>query len=151
MLLLLFRIGEERYGLNASQVVEVAPQVCLKKIPQAPNYIAGLFDYRGLPVPVIDLCQLVNTQTCKRRMTTRIILLNYKQDNGSQQILGLLAEQVTETVKQDPKSLLSSELSIGEAPWLGDLVKDEQGLLQLINVDGLLPKAGQASLFSAAS
>jgi len=151
MLLLLFRIGEERYGLNANQVVEVAPQVCLKKMPQAPDYIAGLFDYRGQPVPVIDLCHLVRAQTCKRSMTTRIILLDYKQDNGSQRILGLLAEQVTETVKQDQAALLSSELSIGEAPWLGDLVKDDQGLLQLINVDGLLPTAGQTSLFSAAS
>ena len=151
MLLLLFRIGKERYGLNASQVVEVAPQVCLKKIPQAPDYIAGLFDYRGQPVPVIDLCQLVNTQSCKRSMTTRIILLDYKQDNGQRRTLGLLAEQVTETVKQDSKALISPELSIGEAPWLGELLKDSEGMLQLIDVNGLLPTAGQTSLFCAVS
>ncbi len=151
MLLLLFRVGEERYGLNASQVVEVAPLVCLKRIPQAPDYIAGLFDYRGQPVPVIDLCRLVSKQTCKRYMTTRIIMLDYKQDNGQRRILGLLAEQVTEAVKQDPKALRSSDISIGEAPWLGDLVKDSEGMLQLIEIRGLLPKVAQTSLFSAAS
>lgn len=149
MLLLLFRIGNERYGLDASQVVEVAPLVCLKMIPQAPDYIAGLFDYRGRPVPVIDLCRLGNKQTCKSRMTTRIIMVDYGQDNSHRRVLGLLAEQVTETVKQDPKALISSSTSIAAMPWLGDFIKDSEGLLQLIEIAGLLPKTLQASLFSA--
>ncbi len=149
MLLLLFQIGDERYGLDASQVVEVAPLVCLKMIPQAPDYVAGLFDYRGRPVPVIDLCRLGSEQTCKVCMTTRIIMVNYGQDNGHRRILGLLAEQVTETVKQDPEALISSGISIAEAPWLGDLVKDSEGMLQLIEIGGLLPKAVRTSLFSA--
>lgn len=151
MLLLLFRIGDERYGLDASQVVEVVPLVCLKRIPQVPGYIAGLFDYRGLPVPVIDFCHLGGEQTCKLCMTTRIIMVNYGQDTGHRQMLGLLAEQVTETVKQDPKALITSDLSIGEAPWLGDRVKDSEGMLQLIDIGGLLPKTVQTSLFNATS
>ncbi|VAX12825.1 hypothetical protein MNBD_GAMMA24-1815 [hydrothermal vent metagenome] len=151
MLLLLFRVGDERYGLEASQVVEVAPLVCLKMIPQTPDYIAGLFDYRGCPVPVIDLCRLSSEQSCKVCMTSRIIIVNYGAENGQRKILGLLAEQVTETVKQDPAALISSDISITAAPWLGDFVKDSEGMLQLIDVDGLLPKMLRTSLFSAAS
>ncbi len=147
MLLLLFHIAHERYGLKAGQVVEVAPLVCLKTIPQTPDYIAGLFDYRGQPVPVIDLCRLVSKQTCKVCMTTRIIIVNYGSDNGRKQILGLLAEQVTETVKHDPAALITPDISITEASWLGELVKDGEGMLRLIEIDGLLPKTLQTSLF----
>ncbi|NOZ38416.1 MAG: purine-binding chemotaxis protein CheW [Gammaproteobacteria bacterium] len=151
MLLLLFRVGDERYGLEASQIVEVVPLVCLKMIPQSPDYIAGLFDYRGRPVPVIDLCRLGSERSCKVCMTSRIIMLNYGVENGPRRILGLLAEQVTETVKRDPAALISSDISITAAPWLGDLVKDSEGMLQLIDVDGLLSKTVQTSLFSAES
>ncbi len=148
MLLLLFRIGAERYALEASQVVEVAPLVCLKMIPQAPDYIAGLFDYRGHPVPVIDLCRLGSGEACRDCLTSRIIMLNYGSDNGRRQMLGLLAEQVTETVKQDPAALISSGISIADAPWLGDLVKDSEGMLQLIKIDALLPAPLRTSLFN---
>ncbi len=151
MLLLLFNIAGQRYGLNADQVVEVAPQVCLNPIPQAPGYIAGLFDYRGQPVPVIDLCQLINRQPCRACMTTRIIMLSYTQETGHSRILGLLAEQVTETVKRDHEALRNADISIAEAPWLGSLIKDSEGLLQLIEVAGLLPDSAQTRLFSAAS
>lgn len=149
MLLLLFQLADERYGLKANQIVEVAPLVRLKVIPHTADYIAGLFDYRGLPVPVIDLCRLGSERTCKVCMTTRIIMVNYEIENGRKQILGLLAEQVTETVKYDPKTLIASDISITEAPWLGDLIKDSEGMLRLIKIDGLLPKTMQTSLFNA--
>ena len=149
MLLLLFRMGAERYALDASQVVEVVPQICLKMIPQAPDYIAGLFDYRGRSVPVIDFCRLSTGQTCRDYMTSRIIMLNYGSDNGHRRILGLLAEQVTETIKQDPAALISSGISVAAAAWLGDLVKDSEGMLQLIEIDGLLPDSLRTSLLNA--
>jgi len=151
MLLLLFRIAEQRYGLDASRVVEVAPQVCLKKIPQAADYIAGLLDYRGQPVPVIDLCRLISQRSCNTCMTSRIIILDYAQDDGQRQTLGLLAEQVTETVKHDPTALRPVDVAIAEVPWLGAIIKDSEGMLQLIEVDGLLPTVAQSDLFSAAS
>ena len=52
MLLLLLRLGTDRYALDARQVVEVIPVIKLKRIPPAPAYVAGMFNYRGKPVPV---------------------------------------------------------------------------------------------------
>jgi len=50
MLFLLFQLGQDRYALEASRVIEVLPLVSLKRIPQAPRGVAGLFNYRGRPV-----------------------------------------------------------------------------------------------------
>jgi chemotaxis-related protein WspB len=55
MLFLLFQLGEERYALDTSHVAEVLPLVAITPIPQAPTGVAGLFNYRGAPVPAIDL------------------------------------------------------------------------------------------------
>ena len=57
-LFLVFRIGNERYALQAIEVAEVLPRLPLKPIAQAPDWVAGVFAYRGAVVPVIDLSAL---------------------------------------------------------------------------------------------
>ena len=58
MLFLLFQLGEDRYALDAAR----SPKSCRwsrsRAIPQAPAGVAGVFNYRGAPVPAIDLSQL---------------------------------------------------------------------------------------------
>ena len=70
MLMLLFQLGNSRYAVPAREVVEIASMVKLEPIPMAPDYIAGLFNYRGQHVPVLDLCQLINNQACCNLITT---------------------------------------------------------------------------------
>ena len=55
MLFLVCHFGDDRYVLNTGQITEILPMVQLKRIPQAPPGVAGAFNYRGVPVPVVDL------------------------------------------------------------------------------------------------
>ena len=41
-LFLVFRIGSERYALQAIEVAEVLPRLPLKPIPRAPDWVAGV-------------------------------------------------------------------------------------------------------------
>src|SRR5205085_2464470 len=107
MLLLLFKIGSDRYALPASQMIEVAPLVSLKQIPQAPLGVAGICNYHGLPVPVIDLSALTLGQPSPARVSTRIIMVNYP-DRGQKRILGLMAEQISETIRRGKTDFMSS-------------------------------------------
>ena len=66
MLFLLFELGQDRYALDVRQVAEVLPLVEFKRIPQAPPFVAGLLNYRGDPVPVIDLSQLTLSRPAER-------------------------------------------------------------------------------------
>ena len=59
MLFVLCQIGVNRYALPASQVVEVLPLVRLMPLPQLAQGVAGVFNYRGQPVPVFDLSQFI--------------------------------------------------------------------------------------------
>ena len=76
MLMLLFHLENERYALESTQIIEVVPLIELKKQPHAPNYVSGVFNYRGQIVPVIDLCQLIQGKSCHTHLSTRIILVN---------------------------------------------------------------------------
>jgi chemotaxis-related protein WspB len=149
VLLLLFRLENDRYALDASQVVEVLPLLSVKKIPQASPGVAGVMNYRGQPVPVIDLCELALGKPANLRLSTRIILVKYPTgEEGGDHVLGLIAEQATETLKRELDNFVSSGVDIDEAPYLGPVITDSRGLIQLIEVPKLLPTRVRDQLFS---
>lgn len=148
MLYLLLHLGNDGYALDARRIVEVVPMVNLKPLPHAQDYVAGLFDYRGQLVPVIDLCQLACQRTCRAYQTTRIILVEYTNPAGATHTLGLLAEGVTETIKIKESDLQDGGIHLPEAPYLGGLSKTTQGLIQLIDIGQLLPRELQDNLFA---
>ena len=96
MLFLIFELGKDRYALDVRQIAEVLPLVAVKQIPRAPKAMNGLFDYRGAPVPVIDLSQLTLGRPATRRLSTRIVLVHYPDKTGRTHLLGLVAEKATE-------------------------------------------------------
>ena len=59
MLFLVFEIDNERYCLEVSRIIEITPIVIFRELPHAPAYISGVFNYRGVVVPVVDLSMLI--------------------------------------------------------------------------------------------
>lgn len=147
MLLLLFTLGQHRYALEARQVIEVVPLAELKEIPRAPDYVAGVLNYRGTPVPVLDITQMNQNYPSRVCMSTRIILVNY----GGANILGLMAERVTETAKRERDEFVSTGVATPDAPYLGPVSNDSNGMLQLMDIDALIPDAVRVLLFPTAT
>ena len=58
MKVLVFHIGDDRYGLPLRVVRRVLPLVELKSLPLAPDAVAGLMNLHGESVPVIDLARI---------------------------------------------------------------------------------------------
>ncbi|MEH2194114.1 MAG: chemotaxis protein CheW [Nostoc sp.] len=151
MLMLLLNIGNERYAIESRQVVEVIPFVLLKSLPHQPGYIAGVFNYRGRIVPVIDLCRLMRDKPSSEYLSTRIVLVNYWGNNTELKapyILGLITEQVVETLHKSEAEFVDSNIQIGTAPYLGNMIVDDQGMIQCLRIEYLLSEAEQVNLLS---
>jgi chemotaxis-related protein WspB len=138
MLFVLFHLGRERYALEASRVVEVVPLLELKRFPQSPPGVAGTFIYRGRPVPALDLCQLTLGREANEHLSTRIIIVNQSDTPEREHLVGLIAERVTETLRRERKDFVESGVQLSAAPFLGPLLRDEQGVIQLISTQKLL-------------
>lgn len=149
MLLVVFQVAQDRFGLDAALVVEVVPLAALRQAHHAPGYVAGLFNYRGAVVPVIDLTALLTGQPCPRLLSTRIMLVTYSGAGGAQHVLGLLAERVLETATCAARDFQSPGIASPEAPYLGDVLVDGDQMLRLITLAGLLPRSVQELLFPA--
>ncbi|PKA71323.1 chemotaxis-related protein WspB [Pseudomonas baetica] len=147
-LFLLFRIGSERYALRATEVAEVLPRLPLKPIARAPQWVAGVFAYRGAVVPVIDLSALTFGQPAEARTSTRLVLVHYRPDQAQPaQWLGLILEQATDTLRCDPEDFQPYGLDNREAPYLGPVREDAQGLVQWARVNDLLDDSVRGLLF----
>lgn len=150
MLFLLFELGTDRYALDARRIVEVLPLVNLKQLPQAPPGVAGLFTYRGEPVPVLDLCELATGQPAQRRLSTRLVVVHYPSDSPAPQELGLIVERATESLRREPGDFTDPGLAPPDAPYLGPVTRDERGLIQRVEVEQLLTPTLRELLFASA-
>jgi chemotaxis-related protein WspB len=140
MLLLLFYVGDYRYALLGKRVIEVISLVELKKIAQAPQYVAGLLNYRSEIIPVIDLCQLLAGNPCRSQLSTRIIVVNYRSDEQTPYLLGLIAERVTDTLNV-PENDVDSGTQLNTEPYLGNIIMNGQSIIQYIHVESILSES----------
>lgn len=147
MLFLLFRLGEDRYALDAADIVEVLPIVSLKALPRAVEGVAGLFNYHGAAVPVLDVARMAVGKPCRRWMSSRIVLVNYAAASGDTQLLGVLAESVTETLERAPADFRDCGVTLEGAPYLGHVTTDERGTIQRVEISRLLTDEARAVLF----
>lgn len=146
---LLFHIGSHRCVIDTSIVIEIIPQITLSKIPNSPDYIAGIFDLHGKIVPVLDLCQIALSRSCQKSFSTRIILINYSYMLPQKHVLGLMAERVTDTLNLSMESFCDTGVTIEEAPYFGSVARDEAGIVQLIHIDKLIPQHIHKILFKS--
>ena len=137
MLFILFEAAGERYAVEAQRVVEVVPLLGLKKLPRAPRGLAGIFNYRGRPVPAIDISELAVEKSASELLSTRIIIVNCPNE-GQERLLGLIVEKATEILRKDPAEFRHPGVEIPSAPWLGPVLLEPGGTIQWIKEQNLL-------------
>jgi chemotaxis-related protein WspB len=145
MKVLVFHIGPDRYGLPLRQVRRVLPLLELKGIPLAPDSVAGLMNLHGIPVPVIDLARISGGAPSRLHFDTRIVVADYTAPGGTVHALGLMAERVQGV--QDVREQALAPSGVQAAPFLGQVAGDAQGMVQLVELDALLPPDLRARLF----
>ena len=146
MLLLTFRVSNDLYAVAAERVVEVVPRVELRPVPHAPACLAGLFNYRGKAVPVIDLGVLLGSAPCLERLHTRLILADEPGSRGTR-LIGLIAEHVSDVLMVRDDQIVLPTMKLEQAPYLDAVVRTDQGLVQTLSVEKVLPPSLREAIF----
>jgi purine-binding chemotaxis protein CheW len=104
--LLTFRLDDQEYALDISNVVQVVRMVAITPVPKAPDVVEGVINLRGKVVPVINLrkrCGLAN-----RPYGLNDHLLIAKMDG---RVMGLIVDVVSEMLTVPMSDLdFSSEI-----------------------------------------
>ncbi len=138
MLFLHLEAGPEDYLVSTSEIVDIVPSVPLLSQPMAPDYVAGILNYRGKAVPVVDLNIMLGGEPLKDVFANRIVVCRYPCTEFSG-LLAVRARNVTSTREIGDESLQSSGINLNESPWLGKLSLSEEGRsYQVIRIESLL-------------
>ncbi len=142
-----FNLDEFRYVLSISDVVEIIPYVKLTALPNLPDYLVGLCNYRGFSVPVIDLCSLFLKRPCNKKLSTRIIVVEIGEGNSPDKMVGLMVEKATEIVKVEDENFMDAGVYGDDLPYLGPVMADSAGLVSRIQPAEIISQIDTKILF----
>lgn len=140
-------MGNEYYALNSENIVKVIPVVSLRQIPGTPHFFSGIFDFKGVLVPVVDLTQLTIGKPADILLSTRIILTHFILKDGRKTILGLMTEDMTEILAIEESDLHDTQISPQLAPYLGPMIQIKDRFIQTIQLDRLFSQEIEDMLF----
>ena len=142
------RLGATRYCLAMAHVAEVARPPGLTRVPGLPAWLAGVANWRGRVLAVLDLRPLLGEVAADPGRRSRLIVLR-----RGEVAVGLLTEGVdgTRQVAADDVEPSLSHLSASAAELLLGQITDLDGPYGVLDVDAVfrlrdgLPRARRPS------
>ncbi len=92
--LVVFKIGDEDFGVDISQVREIVRLLEITYMPKAPAFIDGVVNLRGQIVTIIDLAKRLGISSSPRGDDTRIIVIEIEENT-----VGMIVDSVSEVLR----------------------------------------------------
>ena len=137
----------DRYLIPTNNIVEVIPYIYPRQVPHTPDYLLGMIDFRGEPLPLIDVGFLLSGEACKAVLSSRIIIVETASPKGGRVKIGWLFPGVTETLRINEDEFEAAPIHLQEYDYLGDVFTDEKGILQRLDLQKVLPDDAYDVLF----
>ena len=97
---LAFKLGAEEYGIDILRVQEIRSYEEPTRIANAPPFIKGVVNLRGVIVPIIDMRMKFNLEQANYDDFTVVIVLNI----GSR-VVGMVVDAVSDVITLQPDQL----------------------------------------------
>jgi purine-binding chemotaxis protein CheW len=114
---LTFKLGDEIFGLEVSNVKEILEFASVTRVPKTPRYMIGVINLRGSVVPVIDMRIKFGLKRTDITVNTCIIVVEVDFE-GEDTIIGAMVDSVQEVFELEPEQ-------IEPPPRLGTRLKTE--------------------------
>ena len=138
---LTFKLGEEEYGIDILKVQEIRGYEQPTRIANAPPFIKGVVNLRGVIVPIVDLRLKFNLGSAQYNDFTVVIILNL----GSR-VVGVVVDSVSDVMELPADQIRSApEIdSVVDSTYITGLGTLNGRLLILIEIERLMGAAEMA-------
>ena len=148
MQLVSFHLADEIYGIEITKVREIILMCDITQVPQTPHYVKGLINLRSTVIPVIDLRSRFGLTESELTSESRIMVVNV----GSKTV-GIIVDGVDEVLRISSEQIAPAPPTVASVgnEYLNGLVKLEEALLILLDIDNLLGEEAAEALDAAMS
>jgi len=133
--LLTFTLGREEYGIDILKVQEIRGYEAVTTIANAPEFIKGVINLRGIIVPIVDMRIKFNLGNVSYDDTTVVIILNV-----SGRVVGMVVDGVSDviTLKADQVKP-APEFGAGlDTRYLQGLGTVDERMIILVDIEKLM-------------
>jgi len=147
---LTFFLAGEEYGVSILDVQEVRVWDGVTSIPNAPAYVKGVLDLRGVIVPIIDLRMRFNMETAEYDETTVIVVLKIEVAD-KQHIIGIVVDAVSDVldVSEDQQKAAPEFETSGNTEFISGLATVNNKMVILLDTNKLLTRKEIAAIAPA--
>lgn len=130
-----FEVEDEEYGIDVLQVQEIIRYQEPTKLPNAPEVIKGVLNFRGEVIPIIDLRRKFNLSLTEYDSFTVIIVIEIKD-----KIVGIIVDHVSDIVSFSQENIqetleFSAEIN---TEFIKGMAQLEERLIILLKLEELL-------------
>jgi purine-binding chemotaxis protein CheW len=132
---LAFTLGKEEYGIDILKVQEIRGYESVTRIANAPDFIKGVVNLRGIIVPIVDMRIKFNLGEPTYDQFTVVIILNI-----GGRVVGMVVDSVSDVTTLSPEQIkpapeMGTALNTDYLIGLGTL---DQRMLILVDIDRLM-------------
>jgi purine-binding chemotaxis protein CheW len=133
--LLTFTLGSEEYGIDILKVQEIRGYDAVTTIANAPEFIKGVINLRGIIVPIVDLRIKFHLGRVEYDQFTVVIILNV-----ADRVVGIVVDGVSDVIalgsdQMKPAPEFSSTMDTQHIMGLGTV---DERMIIVINIEKLL-------------
>jgi purine-binding chemotaxis protein CheW len=135
---LTFRLGAEEYGIDILRVQEIRSYEEPTRIANAPAFIKGVVNLRGVIVPVVDLRVKLNCSSVEYNDFTVVIVLNV---HG--RVVGAVVDSVSDVLELSPADINAApEMNSSiDTTFITGIASTAERMLILMDIEALMSSA----------
>ncbi len=132
---LTFTLGKEEYGIDILKVQEIRGYEAVTKIANAPPFIKGVINLRGVIVPIVDLRIKFNLAEPTYDQFTVVIILNI-----GKRVMGVVVDGVSDVIQLNSDSLHPAPEfgSILDTRYILGLGTVEERMIIMVDIEQLM-------------
>ena len=132
---LTFRLGGEEYGIDILKVQEIRSYEPPTRIANAPAFIKGVVNLRGVIVPIVDLRLRLGCESAEYSALTVVIVLNVKG-----RVVGAVVDSVSDVLElaRDAIKPAPEMASAVDASFITGIGSVGERMLILMDIEGLM-------------
>ncbi len=132
---LTFRLGKEEYGIEILKVQEIRGYDAITRIANAPEFIKGVVNLRGVIVPIVDMRIKFNLGDAHYDRFTVVIILNL-----SGRVIGIVVDGVSDVIDLEAGQLRAAPEFGGviDTEYIIGLGTVEDRMLILVDIEKLM-------------
>jgi purine-binding chemotaxis protein CheW len=143
--LVTFRVAGQEFAFNIFQVERILRYEAPARLPKAPEFLEGILQYQGGPVPVIDLRKRLGV-AAPLKDETRIVVLDLEGGR-----IGMVVDAVTEVLQVGAADVTAPPPIVQglAADYITGLVGRDGGTIIVLNTGKLLASKEKLALAAA--